>query len=149
MPLVRDLKKKSRVFNLIWFLSLYSSLWASQVAQWWRICLPMQEMWVQFLGRENSLEEEMTTYSSILAWKIPWTEKLGGLHSMRSHRVGHDWADTHRGTVLISSRASEKEDTGLSHCPKGVHPYETFLSWNGINESSSYVKTHLANRGTK
>ena len=39
----------------------------------------MQEMWVQSLGWEDPLEEEMATYSSILAWEIPWTEKSGGL----------------------------------------------------------------------
>ena len=38
------------------------------------------EMWVRFLGREDPLEEEMATYSSILAWKIPWTEESGRLH---------------------------------------------------------------------
>ena len=52
----------------------------------------MQETWVQSLGREDSLEKEMATQSSILAWRIPWTEKLGRLQSMGSQRVGHDWA---------------------------------------------------------
>ena len=47
-------------------------------------------MWVQSLGREDLLEEEMTTHSSILAWRIPWTEEPGVLQSMGSHRVGHD-----------------------------------------------------------
>ena len=42
------------------------------------------------LSREDPLEEERTTYSSIFAWKIPWTEKPGGLQFMRSQRVGHD-----------------------------------------------------------
>ena len=41
-----------------------------------------QETWVQFLGWEDPLEEEMTTHSSILAWRIPWTEEPGGLQSM-------------------------------------------------------------------
>ena len=50
----------------------------------------MQEKWVQFLSLENSVEEEMATHSSILAWRIPWTEEPGGLHSMGSQRVGHD-----------------------------------------------------------
>ena len=45
----------------------------------------MQEMQVRSLGREDPLEEGMTIYSSILAWKIPWTEKSGGLQSMRWH----------------------------------------------------------------
>ena len=46
--------------------------------------------WVGFLGGENSLEEEMATCSSILAWKIPWAEETGKLQSMGSQRVGHD-----------------------------------------------------------
>ena len=50
----------------------------------------MQEMQVQSLGWEDSLEEEMATHSSTLAWEIPWTEKPGGLQSMRSRRVRQD-----------------------------------------------------------
>ena len=50
----------------------------------------MQEMQVQSLGQEDPLEEEMTAHSSILAWRIPWTEEPGGLQSMGSQRVGHD-----------------------------------------------------------
>ena len=54
-------------------------------------CLPtMQETRVQSLSREDLLEKEMSTPSSILAWKIPWTEEPGGLQSMGSQRVGHD-----------------------------------------------------------
>ena len=52
------------------------------MAQWSRICLPMQEMWVQSLDQEDPLEKEMATHSSILAWKIPWTEEPGRLQSM-------------------------------------------------------------------
>ena len=48
----------------------------------------MWEIWVRSLGQEEPLEKEMATYSSILAWRIPWTEELGGLQSMRSQRVG-------------------------------------------------------------
>ena len=57
----------------------------------------MQETWVWSLGWEDSLAEGMATYSSILAWRIPWTEEEpGGLQSMRSQRVGHNWAtNTH------------------------------------------------------
>ena len=46
-----------------------------------------QEMWVQSLGKEDPLEKEMATHWSILAWKIPWTEKPGGVESMGSK----DW----------------------------------------------------------
>ena len=52
--------------------------------------LTMWETWVQFLGREDLLEKEMATHSSILAWKIPWAEELGRLQSMGLQRVGHD-----------------------------------------------------------
>ena len=44
----------------------------------------MQESWLRSLGQENPLEKEMATYSSILAWKIPWAEESGGLQSMGS-----------------------------------------------------------------
>ena len=50
----------------------------------------MQKMWVQSLGWEDSLEEEIATRSSTLAWKIPWTEESGRLQSMGSQRVGHN-----------------------------------------------------------
>ena len=50
----------------------------------------MQETWVLSLGREDPLEKEMATHSSILAWEIPWTEEPGGLQSMGSQRVRHD-----------------------------------------------------------
>ena len=43
-----------------------------------------KEMWVQFLGREDPLEEDMATHSNILAWKTPWTEEPGGLQPMGS-----------------------------------------------------------------
>ena len=54
-------------------------------------CLPtMRETQVRSLGQEDPLEKEMTTHSSTLAWKIPWTEKPGRLQSMGLQRVGHD-----------------------------------------------------------
>ena len=52
-----------------------------------RICLPMQEMQVRSPGQESVLEEEIATHSSILAWKIPWTEELGRLQSMESQKT--------------------------------------------------------------
>ena len=52
----------------------------------------MQEIWVQSLARKDSLEKEMVIHSSILAWRIPWTEEPGQLQSMGSQRVGHDGA---------------------------------------------------------
>ena len=52
----------------------------------------MRETRVRSLGREDPLEKEMATHSSILAWRIPWTEEPGGLQSMESQRVGHNEA---------------------------------------------------------
>ena len=52
----------------------------------------VQEMQVQSLGHTYPLEEEMATHSSILAWKIPWTEEPGGLQNMGSQRFTQDWA---------------------------------------------------------
>ena len=50
----------------------------------------MWETWIQSLGQEDLLEKEMETHSSILAWKIPWTEESGRLQSMGSQRARHD-----------------------------------------------------------
>ena len=63
---------------------------ASLVAQMVKNLPAMQETQVQSLGSEDPLEKGMATHSSILAWRIPWTEDPGGLHSMGSQRVGHD-----------------------------------------------------------
>ena len=52
-------------------------------------------MWVRSLGQEDPLEEGMARQSSILAWRIPWTEVPDGLQSMGSQRVRHDWASMH------------------------------------------------------
>ena len=60
------------------------------MVQWLGICLPMQETQVRSLGREDPLGKGMTTHSSILAWRIPWTEEAGGLWFIGLQRVGHD-----------------------------------------------------------
>ena len=60
---------------------------ASLVAQMVRNLPAMWETWVQSLGWEDPLEEHMATYSSILAWRIPWTKEPGGLQSMALQRV--------------------------------------------------------------
>ena len=52
--------------------------------------LPAMQNWVRSLGQEDPMEKEMATHSSILSWKIPWTEEPSGLQSMGSQRVGHD-----------------------------------------------------------
>jgi len=60
------------------------------VAQWVNNPPAMQETQVQSLGHEDPLEKEMAPHSSILAWRISWTEEPGGLQSMGLQRVGHD-----------------------------------------------------------
>ena len=57
------------------------------------LCLPIQETqetWLRSLVQEDPLEEEMATHSSILAWRVPWTEEPGGLQSTGLQRIGHD-----------------------------------------------------------
>ena len=71
-------------------MGLFSSIAASLVAQMVKNFPVMQETQVQSLGWEDLLEKGMATHSSILAWRIPWTEKPGRLQSMGWQRVGHD-----------------------------------------------------------
>ena len=54
-----------------------------------KICLPVQEMQVQFLGQKDPLEKEMATHSGILIWEIPWTEEPDVLQSIELQRFGH------------------------------------------------------------
>ena len=70
---------------------IYMSLtdWASLVAQLVKNLPAVQETWVRFLGWEDLLEKEMATHSSILAWRIPWTEEPGRLQS-----IGFQESDT-------------------------------------------------------
>ena len=63
---------------------------ASWVAQAVKNLPAMWETWIQSLGQEDPLEKSMATHSSILAWRIPWTEEPGRLQSMSLQRVGHD-----------------------------------------------------------
>ena len=84
----------------------------------------IQETWVWSLGREDPLEKGMATHSSILAWRIPWTEEPGGLQSMGSQRVGHDWVTfTHTHTLVITPR------TTLQNRPEGI---AAAMSWAAI-----------------
>ena len=72
----------------MWVLYLHTQ--ASQVAQIVKKQPAMQETHVQSLGWEDPLEKGMATHSSILAWRIPWTEKRGRLKSIGSQRVRHN-----------------------------------------------------------
>ena len=67
----------------------------------------MQETWVQSLGREDPLEEEMATHSIILAWEIPWTEGSGGFQSVGSQRVRHNGVTEHIQTQVLILKQSD------------------------------------------
>jgi len=64
--------------------------WVSRVALTAKNPSAMQETRVRFLGWEDPLEKGMATHSSILAWRIPWTEEPGGLQSTGLQRIGHN-----------------------------------------------------------
>ena len=74
--------------QLVW--PSIDKLWASLVVQTVKNLPAVQETEFRSLGREDPLEKEMATYSSILAWEIPWTEEPLRLQPMGSQRVGHD-----------------------------------------------------------
>ena len=76
------------IFNILWSTSNR----ASQVAQWVKnlSAVETQKMQIPSLDQEDPLEEGMATHSSILAWRIPWTEEPGGLQSKGSQRLRHD-----------------------------------------------------------
>ena len=69
---------------------MYCSMGSSLAAQTVKNLPAKWETWVRSLGWEDPLEKGMATHSSILAWRIPWTEEPGGLQFMGSHRVGRD-----------------------------------------------------------
>ena len=64
-----------------WFICFFGCTWASLIAQSVNHLTAVQETQVRFLGQEDRLQKEMATHSSILAWRIPWTEEPGGLQS--------------------------------------------------------------------
>ena len=81
-------------------------------------------MGVRSLGQEGPLEEGKATHSSILAWRIPWTEKPGGLQSIASQRVGHGWSNWACMHMIHGSDKWHplpwKSETMATHCPEGL-----------------------------
>ena len=70
-------------------------------------CQCRKQMQVRSLGQEDPLEKEMETHSDILAWRLPWTEEPGGLQSVGSQRVGHDWATEPDWTELAANQPQQ------------------------------------------
>ena len=87
----------------------------------------MQETRAQSLGWEDTLEKEMATHPSILAWRIPWTEEPGGLPSMESQRVGRDWVTN----PFLLSLKKENEEVELSIWLKKFYEKEWLNKTNG------------------
>ena len=86
---------------------------ASQVVLVVKTCVPMQEVWVRALGQEDPREKGMATHSSILAWRIPWTEEPGRLQTMGLQRVRHDWVTDHTHThTHTHTTVSKNTDKG-------------------------------------
>ena len=84
---MKVLERLSQIYKCTWWSLLKK---ASLLAQLVKNLPAMQETQVRFLGQEDPLKKEMATHSSILAWRIPWTEDPGRLQSMRVTRVRHN-----------------------------------------------------------
>ena len=91
--------------------------------QWQRIRLPMRETWFCSLGREDPLAQEMATCSSILVWKISWTEEPDGLQSRGLQRVGHNRATKHIQTNTTLCDPFSQEVGGKHWAPPTTSGY--------------------------
>ena len=100
-----------------------------------RICLPVQEtqeMQVWSLGWEDPLEKEIAIHSSILAWKIPWTEEPGGLQSLRSQRVEHNEHIPLNKTILKCNQTGSKSTKYFTEIQKWsmlIWWMRVYISW--------------------
>ena len=98
LPVILDnsFKRQMQLFRLLkgsgqWLFAASYYCGVSLMVQRLKRLPAMKETWVRSLGWEDPLEKEMATHSSVLAWRIPWTEEPGGLQSTGSQRVRHDW----------------------------------------------------------
>ena len=97
------------------------------------------ETWVQSLGREDLLEKEMATHSSILVWKIPWMEEPGSLQSMGSHRIGHNWSTS------LSLSLVNNWFFFTNYCYSGnIHQFKIWHTWNIWTDSRKNCLPELA-----
>ena len=123
-----------------WISFLMTCLMAQQVKN-----LPAmqetQKTQVWSLGWEDPLEEEMATHSSILDWKIPWTEEPGGLQSKGSQRVGHIWVTKHT-TILTRNRKllrpSQPQGPGYA-----CHQALPCVWWCGVTPATLLSSAHM------
>ena len=102
----------------------------------------MQETQVRSLGQEDPLEEEMATHSSILAWRIPWTEEPGGLQYMGLQRVRHDWEQ--HPEKIMSLITLENWPGGLMKNASISFPLQIVISMEQIGSGNQkYTGSHL------
>ena len=112
-------QRRSKAF----FCFCTQARWHSLVAQMIKNLPAVQETWVRSLGQEDPLEKGMgTSHSSILAWRIPWTEEPGRLQIMGLQRVVHDWATKY--TCTLAGKSSLR-----SLCSKSTYPYLFLKKW--------------------
>ena len=83
------------------------------------------------LGQEYPLEEEIATHSSILAWRIPWTEEPGGLQSLGLKRVRHDWAHAHTHTCTHANTHAHTLNATYCSSPQEVRIDKNSFLWHG------------------
>ena len=105
------------------YLHQYS--WFSLVVQTVKNPPAMQETWVRSLGWEDPLEEGMGTHSSILVWRIPWTEEPGRLQSMELQRVRRDWATKYTHTYIHTHTHTHTHTHIHTHTHTHTHTRET------------------------
>ena len=111
---------------------------ASLVAQIVKNLPAMRDTGIQSLGWKDPLGKGMATHSSILAWRIPWTEEPGGLPSMGSQRVGHDWAtNTH---IHIPNRLLAPGKQGSHHCHVCISCIQNKPRIRGMSLSTEKLK---------
>ena len=116
--------------------------------------LTVRETWVQSLGGKDPLEKETATHSSILAWKIPWTEESGRLQSIRLQRAGHSWAHMHLAQIhcfqhtqpenfLFLTQQGEKEKKHSSPQNRGIsYPEHWRQKWCTENKTFKSQQTY-------
>jgi len=107
---------------------------------WWAAVHGVAKSWTRlsdftFTFHFHALEKEMATHSSVLAWRIPGTGEPGGLPSMGSHRVGHDWSD-------LAAAYKNTRTAYLSPLPV-THTHRVYISLPG-----SVLKLYIIDRGT-
>ena len=112
------------------------------VAQMVKNLPEMQETWVQPLGWEDPLEKGRATHSSILAWRIQWTEEPGGLQSLGLQRVGHDWVTNMVLIIMVINRFHPLFASKDPHDPLQINTGEKTRE-NAIDTELSKPSFHL------